>query len=112
VVVRALALAVLLVVTAACAPAPAGPGGEAAPPTDAATLGPLERTAWTAWHLMELHRLRTGRYSTDALRELELPRGVRWTVTEFRDEGYALAVSRDDDARRLRVTPAGVAAAR
>jgi hypothetical protein len=112
VLVRLLVLALLLVVTAACAPAPAGPAGRAPVPADATTLGPLERIAWTAWHLMELHRLRTGRYSTDALRDLELPRGVRWTVTEFRDEGYALAVSRDDDARRLRVTPAGVAAAR
>lgn len=106
-----LAFVLLLVVTTACAPAPAGTGDGTAPPTDEAALDPLERTAWTAWHLMELNHLRTGRYSTDALRDLELPRGVRWTVTEFRDEGYALAVSRDDDARRLRVTPAGVAAA-
>jgi hypothetical protein len=105
------ALAALLA-AAACAPAPAGPDGLAPPDrgADVAGLTPLERTAWTAWHLMELHRLRTGRYSTEALQELELARGVRWTVTELGDDAYALAISRDDDAARLRVSPAGVAA--
>jgi hypothetical protein len=108
-----LAVAALLA-AAGCAPAPAGPDGAASPArgADVAELSPLERTAWSAWHLMELHRLRTGLYSTEALRDLELPRGVRWTVTELGGDGYALAISRDDDAARLRVSPAGVAALR
>lgn len=77
---------------AGCAPgalqeAPAGPPAEASD---------LERTAWAAWHYMELGRLEEGAYTTNALVDLRLPQGVRWDLVDFGEEGYALEVRRVD----------------
>lgn len=70
----------------------------------------LERVAWLAWLEMEAARLRTGRYDTEALLDLTLPSGVRWTVTRIAADDYALRVDRGGDAAAAyRVAPAGVA---
>lgn len=68
----------------------------------------LERVAWLAWLEMETARLRAGRYDTEALLDLALPSGVRWTVTRIAADDYALRVDRDGDAAAYRVGPAGV----
>lgn len=107
-----LALASLVIMGAACAPSATGPTGSdatgARPPAAADTLGPVERTAWEAWLLMELGRLRLGVYGTEALVDLSLPAGVRWTVVEYGPDAYALAVTSDGDEAGLRVEPGGV----
>lgn len=107
---RLAASLVLVLATAACTPALQGPtGGATRPPADATALTPLERTAWEAWLLMEIGRLRTGAYSTQVLVDLALPQGIRWTVVEFGPDGYALAVSSDAGGDAIRVSPDGVA---
>lgn len=77
-------------------------------PRDLAVMDPLLRTAWEAWLLMELGRVRTGSYTTDVLLELALPTGVRWTVVAYGPDGYALAVTGDGEPTPLRVDPDGV----
>ncbi len=109
--VRLAPLLALALASAACAPALQGTSGAPAatrPPVEVAELSPLERTAWEAWLLMEVGRLRTGAYSTQVLIDLELPQGVRWTVVEFDADAYALAVSNDDGGAQVRVSPDGV----
>ncbi len=94
---------------AACAPGTRGDPETVRPPLDEARLRPVERTAWEAWLLMEIQRLRSGLYSTQALIDLTLPRGVRWTVVDFSGDDYALIVTSDDeDGDGVRVTPEGV----
>lgn len=97
---------------AACAPA----AGDAPPPREAtarpAELDTVERTAWRAWHFMELGRLGEGAYTTNALIDLELPQGVRWDLVDFSEDGYRLRVLRVDDEGVERdawiVDPSGV----
>ncbi len=84
------------------------PDAEAAPVVPAAP-GEVERVAWLAWLEMEAARLRTGGYATEALLDLALPSGVRWTVTRIAPDAYALRVERDGRPTAYRVTPAGVA---
>jgi len=108
-----LALGLVLIAGVACAPTTdVRPSTSdvtgARPPAAAATLGPVERTAWEAWLLMELGRLRLGVYGTEALVDLDLPRGVRWTVVEYGPDDYALAVTSDGGEPGLRVDPSGV----
>ena len=104
--VRATAMAaVLSLVLVACAPraetfdAPSRSEPEPAPSAaafDTPAAREVERAAYEAYHLMELGRLRLGVYTTNALVDLELPRGARITVEAFDDEG--------DDDYRLRLT--------
>lgn len=106
-----LALALTLIAGVACAPTTTRPASDvdgARPPEAVAALGPVERTAWEAWLLMELGRLRLGVYGTEALVDLALPRGVRWTVVEYGPDDYALAVTSDGGEPGLRVDPSGV----
>ena len=94
---------------ASCAPGARNGPETVRPPIDEARLSPVERTAWEAWLLMEVQRLRSGLYSTQALLDLSLPSGVRWTVVAFSGDDYALVVTGDDDDQDgLRVTPDGV----
>lgn len=128
--IGAVAVALLLSVSA-CLPASQRPAPSAqAPATDPETLlpvdevrsiraprdlaagDPLLQTAWEAWLRMELGRLETGAYTTDALLELVLPAGVRWTVTAYGPDAYALAVTGDGEPTGLRVDPDGVHVAR
>ena len=93
---------------ASCAPGTRDGPETVRPPLDEARLSPVERTAWEAWLLMEVQRLRSGLYSTQALIDLFLPRGVRWTVVAFSGDDYALIVTSDEDQDGVRVTPDGV----
>lgn len=109
----ALLLALLL---GACAPrtttgtaVPAN--GTAAPeaPLDDPAAAQLERTALEAFHRMEIARLQTGAYTTNALVDLTLPRGTRWTVLEFADGDYLLRFTSDEvPERHWLVSPTGV----
>lgn len=107
-----LAPAALAAALAACAPAadtsPATPTGAPVTTEDGSALAELERTAWEAWHLMQLGFLRNGAYSTNVLVDLPLPQGVRWTVASFDDDGYALTFTAEDAADAYRVDPSGV----
>ncbi|MDR9390481.1 MAG: hypothetical protein RI554_00460 [Trueperaceae bacterium] len=96
---------------ATATPTDATPAVEPPEPTAVVPNDPtdLERVAWLAWLEMEAARLRTGRYDTEALLDLALPSGVRWTVTRIAADDYALRVDRDGDAAAYRVAPAGVA---
>ena len=77
-------------------------------PRDLAITDPLLRTAWEAWLLMELGRLRSGSYTTDVLLDLAVPQGIRWTVVSYGPDAYALAVTGDGEPTPLRVDPDGV----
>jgi hypothetical protein len=96
-----LLLLVLALALSACAP-----GTTSRPP---AAVSELQRTAQVAFHRMEIAFLQTGDYTTNALIDLELPRGVRWTLEEFSERSYRLRFS--DDGRpgeAWLVSPAGV----
>lgn len=98
----------LLLLVAACAPTT---GPQTAAPRQqgpSADASPVARTAWEAWHLMEIGHLRDGVYATNVLVDLSLPQGVRWTVIEFADDDYVLRVSEEGADTAYRVTPAGV----
>lgn len=113
-----LALAAVLLPLAACAPrttelqaaelrATEVRGDPAAASTEASEL---RRTALMAFHRMEIVFLETGSYTTNALVDLDLPRGVKWTLEEFDDAGYRLRFT--DDQRpeyAWLVSPEGVA---
>lgn len=118
-------VAALLLGLAACVPAtggttPPASNGPAAPalpaddvrtvraPRDLGADDPLLRTAWEAWLRMELRRVQTGAYATEALLDLALPAGVRWTVVEYGPDDYELAMTADAVPTTLRVDPDGV----
>ena len=115
----------LLLILAACAPTTGPTGPTAGPAVDAPALpaddirtvraprdlgadDPLLRTAWEAWLRMELGRLQNGAYATEALLDLALPSGVRWTVVEYGPDAYELAITADATPTVLRVDPNGV----
>ena len=77
-------------------------------PRNAADLGRLERLAWEAWARMEVGRFLDGHYDTLALTELELPRGVRWTVLSLQGDAYVLSITSDEADVPWRVSEAGV----
>ncbi|MEX2535370.1 MAG: hypothetical protein WD273_07170 [Trueperaceae bacterium] len=82
----------LVAALAACAP-------QATPVTGPATGrvdSELQRTAQVAFHRMELAYLLTGSYTTNALVDLDLPRGVKWTLEEFSDTSYRLRFTDDN----------------
>ena len=69
----------------------------------------VERTAYVAYHRMELGRLQLGSYTTNVLVDVELPRGARLTLEDFTGDGYRLRV--DSEAVpgvAWYVTPEGV----
>jgi hypothetical protein len=82
----ALALALLLAACApqAISPAFSSPEGET-----------VERIARIAFHRMEIGLLEVGNYTTNVLVDLDLPSGVRWIVTDFSSDGYALRFTSD-----------------
>jgi hypothetical protein len=95
----------LLAAVAGCAP-------RAALPSPSRVTGELQRTALVAFHRMEIGFLQTGSYTTNVLVDLELPRGVKWTLEEFTDRDYRLRFTDDDDpGAAWLVSPAGVAPA-
>jgi hypothetical protein len=74
----------------------------------------LRRTADILYHRMELGYLETGVYTTNALIDVSLPEGAKWTLLDFAQDGssYALLLTstRYPDAA-WRITPRGVARA-
>lgn len=99
--VLCLALALAL---ASCAPATSTAASGVEGPLDE-----LGRVALLAHHRMEIVYLETGAYTTNALIDLQLPRGVKWTLEDFSDEWYSLRFT--DDAQpgvAWLVTPDGV----
>ena len=96
-------LVLLIALLGACAPTATAP----MPGTPAADA--TQTVAEIAYHRMEIGRLQTGVYTTNVLVDLELPRGVRWTVLEFGDDDYVLRFSNDSvpDVVWI-VTPRGV----
>jgi len=62
-----------------------------------------------AYHRMEIGKLQDGEYNPNALLDLELPRGVLWTVEAFGVDSYRLRVSSQDISEySWLVTPEGV----
>ena len=115
---RTLAAALAILITlllGACAPQAAG---TAQPPSTTITLETPEavatnRAALEAWHLMELARLQTGEYTTNALVDLSLPQGVQWRVESFSGDEYALRFTSSNVSElEWLVTPQGVSATR
>ena len=73
----------------------------------------VNRAALEAWHLMELARLQTGQYTTNALVDLTPPQGVQWRVEGFSGDAYTLRfVSSNVTDLEWLVTPEGVSAVR
>jgi hypothetical protein len=97
---------VILLVLAACAPQATRPA-QNTPNTAAASE--TQTLAQVAHHRMEIGRLQTGAYTTNVLVDLDIPRGVRWTVLEFSGDAYLLRFTHDavPDVEWL-VDPAGV----
>ena len=67
-----------------------------------------QAVAEEAFHLMALAKLRSGEYSPNALAELELPRGVLWTIESFGAESYVLNVTSQEAPDIWRVSETGV----
>ena len=86
-----LVLALVLAVAIAAACVPAGVRDRLAGPAAQA----VERAAYESYHRMELGRLRLGAYTTNALIDVDLPRGARLTVEAFDDHDYRLRVDSD-----------------
>ena len=114
--ISAAALAALVtLLLSACAPQATG---TAQPPSTTITLETPEavatnRAALEAWHLMELARLQTGEYTTNALVDLSLPQGVQWRVESFNEDAYALRFTSSNVSElEWLVTPQGVSATR
>ena len=82
-------LALLVLLLGSCAPS-----ARATIPETPAADG-TQTVAEIAYHRMEIGRLQTGMYTTNVLIDLELPRGVRWTVLEFSDDDYVLRFTND-----------------
>jgi hypothetical protein len=97
-----LAPLLLLLLLAACAPRAVTPSGNSAERA-------AQDTALIIYHRMQLGHLQTGTYTTNVLVDVDLPRGLRWTIESFPGETYELRVS-DDALPGLywEVTPAGV----
>ena len=81
---RLLLLGVVLSLSA-CAPR-FSTGGILATPAAVAA----ETAAQIAFHRMEIGLLQTGEYTTNALLELDLPQGVKWTLQDFSTTTYEL----------------------
>ena len=100
------ALLLSLLLFAACAPR-ASTTGDTALNSPAAQQ--TEETARVAYHRMEIGLLQTGEYTTNALLELELPQGVRWTLESFSANDYLLRfLSSEVSAYAWLVSPQGV----
>ena len=110
----AAALGFTLLVSA-CAPrtTSSNPPSGASPAPSASLETPQARataeTAEIAYHRMAIGLLQTGEYTTNALLELALPTGVKWTLEEFSGADYRLRFTSDDVPVYVwLVTPRGV----
>ncbi len=81
---------------AACAPTTVPP--VTGPPAETEPDPREERAvdiASTIFHRMELGNLENGSYSADVLIDLELPRGIAWTMVTFPGETFEMRVTDD-----------------
>lgn len=85
----ALLVLVALMVLAACAPTATNA------PLDGPAAQAVDRVAQETFHRMELGRLATGTYTTNALVDVDLPQGARVTVEAFEGDDYLLRVDSD-----------------
>ena len=96
----------------ACAPRAASPNPPNSPPNASLETPQAKATAETAeiaYHRMAIGLLQTGEYTTNALLELALPTGVKWTLEEFSGADYRLRFTSDDVPVYVwLVTPRGV----
>ena len=102
-----LAPLLLILVLAGCAPGAFGPAASNDP-----VAVELERTAQVLYHRMELGYLETGVYTTNALIDVKLPEGARWTLQEFASDGsnYVLVLTSSRlPEQAWRVSPRGAA---
>ena len=83
---RSLVLLACALLLGACAPRATTP----ADTLDTPEARQLEGVATEAFHRMEIGLLQTGAYTTNALIDLALPQGVRWTLEEFSAGSYLL----------------------
>lgn len=100
-------LAALMLALGACAPGAFGPAAATDP-----AVTELERTAQVLFHRMELGFLDSGVYTTNALIDVKLPEGARWTLQEFASDGssYVLTLTSSRVAGvAWRISPRGVA---
>ena len=84
------ALLLLAFLLAGCAPLLAPNAVDEPAPPESPEVQTVDRVAQAAWHRMEAGYLETGAYNTNVLADLPLPRGVRWTVASFEEDGYRL----------------------
>lgn len=94
-----------MLVLAACAPGAFGPAASNDP-----VAAELENTAQVLYHRMELGHLETGVYTTNALIDVKLPEGARWTLQEFASDGsnYVLVLTSSRlPGQAWRVSPRG-----
>ncbi len=105
-VLRVAVFMLLTLLLAACAPQLGRPQGSLLLSAEAEQIRQL---AQIAWHRMELNYLETQRYSTNVLVDLELPKGVLWTLEDFADDYYRLRFSSSAAPGVVwLVTPSGV----
>ncbi len=91
-----LMLLLIASILAACAPTAVAPEPE--PPAQTGADPREERAleiASTIFHRMELGNLENGSYSADVLIDLELPRGIAWTMVTFPGETFEMRVTDD-----------------
>lgn len=97
----------LVLLVSACAPRATTPSSA----LDTPEARQLEQTAAIAYHRMEIGLLQTGEYTTNALIDLELPQGAKWTLEEFSSADYLLRfTSSEAPGYAWLVTPGGVRA--
>ena len=109
---RTLLPAVLLslaLLVSACAPRVGKPNATPSASLETPQARATAETAEIAYHRMAIGFLQTGEYTTNALLELSLPRGVKWTLEEFSGDNYRLRFTSDEvPAYAWLVTPQGV----
>lgn len=82
----------IALILASCAPQTATQGAATTTLNSPEAIA-ANRTAKAVWHRMQSFYLETGQYSTNALVDLELPKGVRWTIESFGAGSYVLTVN-------------------
>ena len=99
---RVLPFFLLLILLVACLPRTSNP-------LDSDQAQKTQTTAQEIYHRMEIGKLQTGDYTTNALVDVKLPQGVIWTLESFGNSTYVIRVTHQDigNAAWL-VSPEGV----
>jgi hypothetical protein len=95
-------LVILLLALSACAP-------RTRDPLNSPQAQATDKIAQEVFHRMEIGKLQTGDYTTNALVDLRLPQGVTWTLTAFGSGAYQISVtSQEVPGYTWLVSPEGV----